>query len=151
MGGKRGGVGGGGTESDADEGPGMAECRYRMCSWDETQSLLESNQELVIATLQGEKLRASGRSEQYRCRFCGQTSTAHECSVKRLGEQSISLCSETDLQRMAEAGEHIMLASRAPGRARKLAVNDAHVGGTSPPCASSYSVTLQSPARCSSP
>jgi hypothetical protein len=137
VGGKRGGVSGGDTESDADEGPGMAECRYQICSWDETQSLLESNQELVLATLQGEKLQASGRSEQYRCRFCGQTRTAHECSVKRLGEQSISLCSETDLQRMAEAGEHIILASRAPGRARKLAVNDAHVGGTSPPCASS--------------
>ena len=273
-GGGGGGDGGGDIESDADdsEGPGMAECRYRICSWDETQALLESNQELVLATCPGEKSQVTdaavqrnagttsvahetpddvalvarcgeitekmlrdhfhlplhtvakkfgmcttalqklcrrfeiptragrlGRSEQHQCRFCGQTSRAHECTVKRLGEQSISLCSETELQRMADAGEHIILASRAPGRARKLAFNDAElrcdnenfrfevaflraqkqgdksldsppkgahtggkapatsfaaagdVGGTSTPCASSYSLNLQSPARRTSP
>jgi hypothetical protein len=85
-----GGDGGGDIESDADdsEGPGMAECRYQICSWDETQALLESNQELVLATCPGEKSQVTDAAVQ---RNAGTTSVAHETPddvalVARCGE-----------------------------------------------------------------
>ena len=141
----------------------------------EAHELLDSNRELVFATLhtqQDEIADATGvttgqarprrarehderderdeQDERDESPFCCQASGVLARTAQELDAQAVSLCSLADLQRMAAACEQIGAASDAPRQTREC---DADGGsrGASPSLVLPRGLTVPSPVLCTSP
>ena len=163
------------SNSSAQEGQGQMECA--MSSFQETHEaheLLDSNRELVFATLhtqQDEMADATGvttgqarprrarehderdereQDERDESPFCCQASGVLARTAQELDAQAVPLCSLADLQRMAAACEQIGAASDAPRQTREC---DADGGsrGASPSLVLPRGLTVPSPVLCTSP